>query len=141
MTQKATNRSDLAGVSSHCHVYSAPRFQIGLIISMDGLELQDYVPNLRPEKRSKHLELLTSERRLMAANLAQYILKRKTTLQIVVIRSRNLSIELLRMYAFAPILCLRSWLATNGMLKAEKRYKDGLPEGLKADLRVDRMYR
>ena len=97
MSQKATNRSELAGVSSLCHVYSAPRFQVGLTIAMDGLELQDYVPNLKPEKRFKHLELLTSERRTMAANLAQYILKRKATLQIVVIRSRNLCVELLRM--------------------------------------------
>ena len=63
---------------------------------MAGLGLQEYGQILKSEERFKHLETLISRRRSMAESLAQYILKRKATLQVVVIRSRNLSIELIR---------------------------------------------
>ena len=52
---------------------------------------------LEREEQSDYLKLLRSDRRSVAESLAQYISKRQATLDIVVIRSRNLCIELLRM--------------------------------------------
>ena len=61
------------------------------------LELQDSLQYYEPEEYSERIELLTWERGSMAESLAQYMLKRQATLQIVVIRSRNLSTEFIRM--------------------------------------------
>ena len=63
---------------------------------MAGLELQGYGRILKSEEVAKRLEVLTLGRRSVAGSLAQYILKRQATLQIVIIRSRNVSVELIR---------------------------------------------
>ena len=63
---------------------------------MAGLGLQEYGHILKSEELANRLELLTSERRSVAESLALYILRRQATLQIVIIRSRNLSVELIR---------------------------------------------
>ena len=65
------------------------------LIVMAGPELQYHDCSDFLEEEAKHIKLLTLERRSMAESLAQYILKRQATLAIVVIRSRNLSIELI----------------------------------------------
>ena len=64
---------------------------------MDHLELQESLQNFESKERSQRIELLALERRSMAESLARYILKRQTTLQIVVIRCRSLSTEVIRM--------------------------------------------
>ena len=75
------------------------------------LELQDSLQKYESEECSERIELLTLRRGSIAESLAQYMLKRQTTLQIVVIRCRNLSTEFIRMYALAPCSCPWSFSA------------------------------